>query len=63
MWLDGPEVQKLRSSDPEFAELIDEMIVTHDELHSSVVELNRLLANNESTRAKNFYYEKIKGYC
>lgn len=62
-WLDGPQVQKLRSSDPEFAELIDEVIVTHDELHSSVIELNRLLASNERASAKNFYYERIKGYA
>ena len=62
-WLDSAQVQKLRNSDAEFAEFIDEVIASHAELHSSVIELNHLLASGDRNKAKNYYYAKIKDYA
>ncbi len=54
-WLYSSEVMKHSREDPEFGRLVSAILKPHAELHATVVEINKLLANGEREEAQNYY--------
>lgn len=61
-WLQTDEAKALYDAgSPEFKAAWDEMLVDHDNLHTSAIELNGLLASNQRA-AQSYFQSTITGY-
>ncbi|MBF0258204.1 MAG: CZB domain-containing protein [Desulfamplus sp.] len=56
-WLYSEKIRSLMLADPEFDQLVQALKPPHEKLHSSVIEINRLLESGQRDGAINYYSE------
>jgi len=59
-WYYSPEVEEMKREHPEFASLIDQVEQPHQELHESVLTVERYFSNGNITRGKQYYMNNTK---
>lgn len=59
-WMNSSEMADLKQADSRFARLMQDLEGPHSELHHSVVEIERLLQNDERDAARDFFMKQTK---
>ncbi len=59
-WLSSPGVVRRRESDPQFAQMLDRIVQPHERLHTSIQEINALLAQGKRDQAIAVFDQRSK---
>jgi methyl-accepting chemotaxis protein len=62
-WLYSSETARMKSEDPEFSALVDEIYEPHKHLHESASKINSLVAADKYVSARTHFNEVTEGYA